>query len=148
MLYIVLNVVLVVVLAIGLMFAILLYQIFIHELSMDVFVSWYIIVTGVIYLTLGSFFVVSLVRLYRNMASSEIKQIKFASTRVKAVSTAFAIAYTIHTLVFSWAAFLLYLKGLGVLKDKSAGYITWSWILGQSFTIIWDIIPISILLIV
>ena len=118
-LYVVLNVVVAIILVVGLMFTILLYEIFVNDLSMDSFVTWYLAVTGTIYITLASLFAVSLVRLYRQMAAEEIKQIKFQSTRVKVVSTSFAVAYTIHSLVFTWAAFLLYLKGLGVLKNKS-----------------------------
>jgi hypothetical protein len=118
-LYVVLNVVVAIILVVGLMFTILLYEIFVNDLSMDSFVTWYLTVTGTIYITLASLFAVSLVRLYRQMGAEEIKQIKFQSTRVKVVSTSFAVAYTIHSLVFTWAAFLLYLKGLGVLKNKS-----------------------------
>ena len=41
-LYVVLNVVVAIILVVGLMFTILLYEIFVNDLSMDSFVTWYL----------------------------------------------------------------------------------------------------------
>jgi hypothetical protein len=65
LLYLVLNVVVVIVLLIGLMFAVLLYDIFLSGRSMEEFVVWYLAVTGAIYSSLAVLFMTSLVRLYR-----------------------------------------------------------------------------------
>lgn len=100
-----LNIVVVIVLLIGIMFTATLYDIFVSDRSMEEFIVWYLSVTGAIYFSLAFSFITSLVILYRQMSADDIKQIKFQSSRVKLVSTAFALGYTVHTLVFTWAAF-------------------------------------------
>lgn len=149
LLYKSLNVTVLVIIVIGLAFAGLLPELFSAHKTREIetFVVWYLAVTGVIYLVLAAMFVVSLVRLLRKLKQEET-QTKFQAGRVKLVSTAFAVAYSFHTIIFAWATFQLYLKGVGELKDKSSQYITVSWITGQFLTIFWDIIPIFILLVI
>jgi putative exporter of polyketide antibiotics len=126
-----LNLIVLVVLLIGLAFAGLLPELFrLHKTrEIETFVVWYFTITGIIYLSLAILFVVTLVKLLKKLKQEET-QTKFQSGRVKLVSTTFALAYSFHTVIFIWATFQLYLKGVGTFKDKSSLYITLSWVIG------------------
>jgi len=56
------------------------------------------------------------------------------------------VAYTFHAMIFAYDSIELYKKEEGSVASKSSTFYTWSWIGCQSCSIIWDIIPICLLL--
>jgi len=143
-LYKMLNAVVLVMLVIGVAFAVLLPALFFNNRSIRDFVVWYFAVTGIFYLVLVVAFTYILVQLYRIVEL--VKKRLGSLSRVKTVSTTFAVAYCFHACIFIYATIELDLLEDDVLQKKSSRYITISWIIGQFLSIIWDVAPITILL--